>query len=463
LHNIPIKPTVGMAGRFKIEAIRPDGSKRVLADWFDNLILDAGLERLGTASALGTCAVGTSSVAVNAAQTSLQVLAASTTKQQAKVYGTQATAPYYAWNRTTYRFPLTTAIVTGSITDTTLTVSAVSSGTIKVGAVLTGTGISANTTVTTFGSGSGGIGTYTVSPSQTVSSTSITSTYATAAGTLAEVGVGWGATTMFSRALILAGGSAASVTGSITSKTLTVTAVTSGSVVVGSVVTGTGVTANTVVTELGTGTGGIGTYIVSTSQTVASTALTCTVAGAEAPITVLGDEILDVTYELRLYPPTSDVLGTVVLDGVTYYTILRAAYVTDNSMWGHDRIGGLAFLIGTSAAYGGSYAYPDTIGEITSYPSGVISGSGSKSRVPYSANSKTAEGSFTWGVNNGNLSGGIGAILWRVYGGNDYSYSLEAYQVGFYEADYTTPLKIPKDNTKTLTLSFSVTWARKTL
>jgi len=197
LHNIPIKPTVGMAGRFKIEAIRPDGSKRVLADWFDNLILDAGLERLGTASALGTCAVGTSSVAVNAAQTSLQVLAASTTTQQAKVYGTQATAPYYAWNRTTYRFPLTTAIVTGSITDTTLTVSAVSSGTIKVGAVLTGTGISANTTVTTFGSGSGGIGTYTVSPSQTVSSTSITSTYATAAGTLAEVGVGWGATTMF--------------------------------------------------------------------------------------------------------------------------------------------------------------------------------------------------------------------------------------------------------------------------
>jgi len=83
--------------------------------------------------------------------------------------------------------------------------------------------------------------------------------------------------------------------------------------------------------------------------------------------------------------------------------------------------------------------------------------------VPYSANSKTAEGSFTWGVNNGNLSGGIGAILWRVDGGNNYAYSLEAYQVGFYEADYTTPLKIPKDNTKTLTLSFSVTWARKTL
>jgi len=131
-------------------------------------------------------------------------------------------------------------------------------------------------------------------------------------------------------------------------------------------------------------------------------------------------------------------------------------------MWGSDRIGGLAFLIGTSSDYGGSIAYQDTIGEITSYPSGKISAAGSKSRVPYSANSKTAEGSITWGVDDGNLSGGIGAILWRVDGGN-YYYSLEAYQVGFYEADYTTPLKIPKDNTKTLTLSFSVTWARKTL
>ncbi len=65
---------------------------------------------------------------------------------------------------------------TGSISGTTLTVSAVASGTIKVGVGITGTGVTAGTTITALGTGSGGTGTYTVSASQTVSSTTITST-----------------------------------------------------------------------------------------------------------------------------------------------------------------------------------------------------------------------------------------------------------------------------------------------
>lgn len=72
-------------------------------------------------------------------------------------------------------------------------------------------------------------------------------------------------------------GPAAVVTGSISGTTLTVTAVTStqdGGLVVGSVLSGTGVTAGTVITSLGTGTGGTGTYTVSSSQNVASTAIT---------------------------------------------------------------------------------------------------------------------------------------------------------------------------------------------
>lgn len=65
------------------------------------------------------------------------------------------------------------AVVTGSIAGTTLTVSAVTSGTIYVGAQVSGTGVTAGTTITALGSGSGGIGTYTVSASQSVSSTSL--------------------------------------------------------------------------------------------------------------------------------------------------------------------------------------------------------------------------------------------------------------------------------------------------
>jgi hypothetical protein len=65
------------------------------------------------------------------------------------------------------------ASVTGSISGTTLTVSAVASGTIRTGQTITGSGIVAGTYITGFGTGSGGTGTYTVSASQTVSSTSI--------------------------------------------------------------------------------------------------------------------------------------------------------------------------------------------------------------------------------------------------------------------------------------------------
>lgn len=73
---------------------------------------------------------------------------------------------------------------TGSISGTTLTVTAVASGPIAINQVLTGTGIASGTTVTGFISGTlGGIGIYTVSVSQTLSSSSITGTLsATALG-----------------------------------------------------------------------------------------------------------------------------------------------------------------------------------------------------------------------------------------------------------------------------------------
>lgn len=65
-------------------------------------------------------------------------------------------------------------VVTGSISATTLTVSAVTSGIINVGSELSGTGITAGTYVTALGTGLGRTGTYTVSASQTVASTTVT-------------------------------------------------------------------------------------------------------------------------------------------------------------------------------------------------------------------------------------------------------------------------------------------------
>lgn len=69
------------------------------------------------------------------------------------------------------------ASVTGSIAGTTLTVTAVGSGVLNVGQVLSGSGVTAGTTITAFlGNSVGGVGTYTVSASQTLSSTTITAT-----------------------------------------------------------------------------------------------------------------------------------------------------------------------------------------------------------------------------------------------------------------------------------------------
>lgn len=78
-----------------------------------------------------------------------------------------------------------TAVFTGSVSGSTLTVTAVTSGTIEVGMGLSGTGftIPSNSVgiryITALGTGTGGTGTYTLSTSGNVSSTTITGTHYT--------------------------------------------------------------------------------------------------------------------------------------------------------------------------------------------------------------------------------------------------------------------------------------------
>lgn len=95
------------------------------------------------------------------------------------------------------------------------------------------------------------------------------------------------AATSFSNAAALIqtglGAANAVVTGAIAGSTLTVSAVASGELAIGQTISGTGITPGTTITALGTGTGGTGTYTVSVSQTVSSTAIT---AGA---VTVVYD------------------------------------------------------------------------------------------------------------------------------------------------------------------------------
>jgi hypothetical protein len=70
----------------------------------------------------------------------------------------------------------TAAVVTGSIALFVLTVTAVTSGTLSIGQVISGTGVTVGTRIVAFVSGSGGVGTYTLDKSQTVLSTTISAT-----------------------------------------------------------------------------------------------------------------------------------------------------------------------------------------------------------------------------------------------------------------------------------------------
>lgn len=139
----------------------------------------------------------------------------------------------------TIQFP---ASFTGVIAGTTLTASSVT-GTIAVGQTLQGAGVTGGTTITALGTGTGGAGTYTVSASQTVSSEAMTS------GTAFNV--------------------------------LTASSV-DGTIAIGQVVAGAGVTGSPTIISFGTGTGGAGTYILSTNNlTISSEAMT---SGTSDPI-----------------------------------------------------------------------------------------------------------------------------------------------------------------------------------
>lgn len=110
-------------------------------------------------------------------------------------------------------------------------------------------------------------------------------------------------------------------TGAIAAAVLTISAVNYGSIGVGSIIFGVGVAAGTKITALGTGTGGIGTYSVTPSQTVGSRPIA---AGAQAFL-----QPVKCVMQLDIHGPTSadnaQVISTLMRDayGVTAFAALN--------------------------------------------------------------------------------------------------------------------------------------------
>lgn len=78
--------------------------------------------------------------------------------------------------------PVSAATATGTITTTVFNAASALTGTFYVGQILSGTGVTAGTYITSFGTGTGGLGTYNVSVSQSVASTTITGSAVQSAG-----------------------------------------------------------------------------------------------------------------------------------------------------------------------------------------------------------------------------------------------------------------------------------------
>lgn len=131
-----------------------------------------------------------------------------------------------------------------------LTVTAVTSGRLAVGQIITGTGVEP-ATIISLGTGLGYTGTYNLSTinQQTVSSRAMSTPNAPDVAFAA---------------------SSAAIAGT----TLTITTLTSGQLAIGQQVFGTGVLPNTVITAFGSGVGGTGTYTVNQTQTVTAEAMT---------------------------------------------------------------------------------------------------------------------------------------------------------------------------------------------
>lgn len=94
-----------LAGHFKFEAIKLDGRKRVLADWFPNLILNAGLNRIGAnGDFMDYCRVGTGNTTPTNTDTNLVAHVAGTSTSPAQVQSAQGSPPYFGYFRKTFRF-----------------------------------------------------------------------------------------------------------------------------------------------------------------------------------------------------------------------------------------------------------------------------------------------------------------------------------------------------------------------
>lgn len=176
--------------------------------------------------------------------------------------------------------------------------------------------------------------------------------------------------------------------------------------------------------------------------------------GSPLPITVLAIEIVDIEYELRTYLSIVDVTGTRTISDIDYDYIVRPSGLTSYNSHASDSLvsggwmsaGAHTYIMGGDGSIGAYNAFGvtgNTTGQFYKAPTVAAYVSGSYT--------KTITYSFT--ISECNTTTNL-LKSFLFYFMNVSSSSFWSYCCQF------TP-SIPKDNTKTLSLTFSQTWARR--
>lgn len=169
-------------------------------------------------------------------------------------------------------------------------------------------------------------------------------------------------------------------------------------------------------------------------------------SGNPVTITVLPNEILDVTYEIRMFLMDDDLTGSVNVAGVNHSYTMRGASI------GTKQFSGFLFGGIGAASYSAS-AYTGGIGPATGIPSGTgATSSNSASWQAYVDGNFYRDFTCNFGVNDGNVAGGLIKSM-RIVAPIIGDSSAPEFQMEF------TPA-LTKNNTITLGVRFRISWSR---
>lgn len=177
-----------------------------------------------------------------------------------------------------------------------------------------------------------------------------------------------------------------------------------------------------------------------------SVALVKDSSGVNSVITKLPDEVLDVTYELKKYFMMDDYTGVVSISDVNYNVVVRTSYA-DNDWFGSSLMP--IFTLQNV------WASNRDITNIKSSPASPVS-DGVITQKPYKAQDYFYEFDISFGLNEGNVVGGIRSVYvdWNNPRPNRNNWQIRFGKV----SDDST---IPKTNEYTLKLPpFRIEWGR---